>query len=444
MAVQVPSPAVSIVGRHNSGKTTLIEGLIAELVARGHDVGSVKHHSHVGFDIDYPGKDSYRHRAAGASETVIAAPGQMARIKTVEGEMECDEILRTMPGHDVVIVEGYRKSGLPTIEIMRSGNDADSRVAQVFCEGAKLGWPLGTDFTQMTRGMVPVDEHDGDEIPMHGEGDNPITEHFPMQAPDYDDISNKLPMAGTEAIATDIPEAVEAAEIYGIPAFALDDIEGLAEFIENSYVRPRLTVVIQAGGESRRMGRSKATVPFLGRPLICRLVERLSPVADDLIITTNEPDNLVFLHSEFPDLRIQLVCDAADYRGALPGLYTALQAARNPYVAIVACDMVFASAALVVAEALEMKRTGADVVVPANKHGYEPFHAMYNRMGCLPAVRKALSRGDRRAQSFFDDVKVQELPQAKVLEAEPMGGCFVNVNTPEELAAVEATLIDKE
>ena len=77
--------------------------------------------------------------------------------------MECDEILRTMPGHDVVIVEGYRKSGLPTIEIMRSGNDADSRVAQVFCEGAKLGWPLGTDFTQMTRGMVPVDEHDGDE-----------------------------------------------------------------------------------------------------------------------------------------------------------------------------------------------------------------------------------------------------------------------------------------
>ncbi|MEG0759029.1 MAG: molybdopterin-guanine dinucleotide biosynthesis protein MobB, partial [Raoultibacter sp.] len=47
MAVHVPSPALSIVGRHNSGKTTLIERLIAELVARGHDVGSVKHHSHV-------------------------------------------------------------------------------------------------------------------------------------------------------------------------------------------------------------------------------------------------------------------------------------------------------------------------------------------------------------------------------------------------------------
>ena len=118
--INIPSPALSIVGRHNSGKTTLIERLIAELVRRGHDVGSVKHHSHVGFDIDIPGKDSYRHRAAGASETVIAAPGQMACVKTVEGELECADIVRGMPGHDIVVVEGYRKSGLPTIEIMRA------------------------------------------------------------------------------------------------------------------------------------------------------------------------------------------------------------------------------------------------------------------------------------------------------------------------------------
>ena len=116
--IDIPSPAIAIVGRHNSGKTTLIERLIAELVARGLDVGSIKHHSHRGFDIDHPGKDSYRHRAAGASETVIAAPGQVARVKTIEGEMECSDLVRSMPGHDIV-VEGYRKSGLPTIEIMR-------------------------------------------------------------------------------------------------------------------------------------------------------------------------------------------------------------------------------------------------------------------------------------------------------------------------------------
>lgn len=95
-------------GRHNSGKTTLIERLIAELVGRGLDVGSIKHHSHRGFDIDIPGKDSYRHRAAGASETVIAAPGQVARIKTVEDEVECSELVRldAEPRH-------YRGGGLP-------------------------------------------------------------------------------------------------------------------------------------------------------------------------------------------------------------------------------------------------------------------------------------------------------------------------------------------
>ncbi|MEE0845753.1 MAG: molybdopterin-guanine dinucleotide biosynthesis protein B [Eggerthellaceae bacterium] len=434
--LNVPSPAVAIVGRHNSGKTTVIVKAIRELTARGWDVGSVKHHSHVGFEIDYPGKDSYRHREAGASETVIACPGQMARVKTIDGEIECSDIVRSMRGHDIVIVEGYRKSGLPTIEVMRSGNMADERVAGVFAEGARRGWQLGTDFVQFGKGdTLPASEEEARERRERAAAEADAA----AQAPD---VTGKLPTASTAAIISDIPEAVEAARVYGIPCFDLDDTTGLVNFLEEHYVRPRVTVVIQAGGESRRMGRSKATVPFAGRPLICRLVERLAPVADDLVITTNEPENLAFLHSTFPQYNIQLVCDEFDYRGALPGLYTALQAARNPYVAVVACDMVFASSSLVVAEALAMKESGADAVVPVNKHGYEPFHAMYRRMACLPAVRAALGRGEKRAQAFFGDVNVLEFPQSKVLEAEPMGGCFINCNTPDELHALEESFLD--
>ena len=443
--VNIPSPAVSIVGRHNSGKTTLIEKLIAELVARGLDVGSVKHHSHVGFDIDIPGKDSYRHRAAGASETVIAAPGQMARVKTVKGEIECADIVRSMPGHDIVVVEGYRKSGLPTIEIMRSGNEADARVADVFAEGARCGWPLGTDFTQFTRGAVPpADDPVAHEmLERSQQAPVPATgSHFAVQHPDHADISNKLPTAQTVAVVTDIEEARQAATVYGVPAFDLDDVSGLADFVSRRYARPRVTVVLQAGGESRRMGRSKATVPFAGRPLISRLVERLAPASDDLVITTNEPDKLWCLYDEVPRYRIELVSDACGYRGALPGLYTALHAAGNPYVAVVACDMVFASPSLVVAEALVMNESGADVVVPVNKHGYEPFHAIYRRSGCLPAVKAALDRGEKRAQSFFSDVKVFESPQLRVLEPEPMGGCFINANTPDELHALEESFLE--
>ena len=191
------------------------------------------------------------------------------------------------------------------------------------------------------------------------------------------------------------------------------------------------------------MGRSKATVAFAGRPLICRLVERLAPAADELIITTNEPENLEFLKDRYPEHGIRLVPDARTVRGALPGLYTALLAASNPYVAVVACDMVFASASLVVAESLAMNESGADAVVPSNKHGFEPFHALYRRAGCLSAVQAALDRGEKRAQAFFSEVNVCEFPQERVLEAEPMGGCFINANTPEELRSIEESFLGK-
>lgn len=416
--VDIPSPAIAIVGRHNSGKTTLIEQLIAEMVSRGYDVGSIKHHSHDRFEIDYPGKDSYRHRAAGASETVIASPSKLARVKTLHHEVECVDIVRSMPGHDIIIVEGYRKSGLPTIELMRSGNEADQAVARAFAEGARLGLSLGTDFTQVSRGGEEDREH-------------------------HADLAQKMPGAQTVAIATDIPEAIEAAEIYGIPSFPIDDISPLASFLGRHFTRPRITVVIQAGGESRRMGQSKATVPFAGRPLICRMVDRLRVAADELIITTNEPENLEFLHELYPDLSISFHRDVHERRGALPGLFTALDAASYSSVAIVACDMVFASPSLVVAEAIEMAETNADVVVPVNKHGFEPFHATYRRETCLPAVVRALEAGESRVQSIFDDpeVTVMEFPQEKVLDVEPRGGCFINTNTPDELARIEESYL---
>lgn len=425
MKVLMPSPAIAIVGRHNSGKTTLIEGLIAELTRRGLNVGSVKHHSHVGFDFDIPGKDSYRHRAAGATESVIAAPGQIARVKSIEGEVECADIVASMPGHDIVVVEGYRKSGLPTIEIMRAENDADAKVAHAFSQASLAGVSLGADNVQEARRDNRADSASG----LDG-------------APDRGDISNKMPTAATVAIVSDIPLAREAADRYGIPSFDVNAIATIADFVQTEYVRQRVSVVIQAGGESRRMGRSKATVPLAGHPLITRLVERLAPVADELIITTNEPENLAFLHDEFPDNHIRLVRDAFDYRGALPGLFTALESASNEYVAIVACDMVFASAALVAAECQEMSRTGADAVVPVNKHGYEPFHALYRKSTCISAVQKKLDEGDKRAQAIFPDIRICEFPQAKVLEVEPMGGCFVNVNTPEELEAIEKKFLE--
>ena len=78
-------PIVSIVGKSDSGKTTLIEKLIAELTRRGFRVATIKHNRH-GFDIDHEGKDSWRHKRAGAVATVVASPGRAALIEdTPEG-----------------------------------------------------------------------------------------------------------------------------------------------------------------------------------------------------------------------------------------------------------------------------------------------------------------------------------------------------------------------
>lgn len=202
-----------------------------------------------------------------------------------------------------------------------------------------------------------------------------------------------------------------------------------------------LTIVLQAGGESRRMGRSKATVPFLGEPLIWRGINRLLPLADEFIITTNEPQNLDFL-DDLVDLgKIRLVTDAYEKRGALRGVYTAVNAASKDFVALVACDMIFPSRNLISAELAAMMEEGTDVAVPKTKHGYEPFHAVYRRSTCLPVIYKAAEAGEARATCWYDEVRVTPFDADAVAHAEPRGGCFINVNTPEELAEAERKIL---
>lgn len=121
-----PTPAIAFVGRSGSGKTTLIEKVVTALVGRGLVVGTIKHHSHTGFEIDHEGKDSWRHRQAGSSHAVIASPDRIASIRSLDHELEFDQIIATMNGLDVIVVEGYRQAGLPTMELFRADNPRDA------------------------------------------------------------------------------------------------------------------------------------------------------------------------------------------------------------------------------------------------------------------------------------------------------------------------------
>jgi molybdopterin-guanine dinucleotide biosynthesis protein B len=113
-----------IVGWHDSGKTTLMVALVAELVARGHRVSTVKH-AHHGFDVDTPGKDSWKHREAGATEVMVGSAARWALMHELRGypEPSLDALLATMSPVDLVLVEGFKHADHAKIEVYRAGLD---------------------------------------------------------------------------------------------------------------------------------------------------------------------------------------------------------------------------------------------------------------------------------------------------------------------------------
>ena len=113
-------PVISIVGKSNSGKTTLIEKMISELVRRGYRVATIKHNRH-GFEIDHEGKDSWRHKRAGARTTVIASPLRVAVVEDIDRDLDIGELVdRYIRNADIVLSEGFKKNPFPKIEVNRS------------------------------------------------------------------------------------------------------------------------------------------------------------------------------------------------------------------------------------------------------------------------------------------------------------------------------------
>ncbi|MBU4033355.1 MAG: molybdopterin-guanine dinucleotide biosynthesis protein B [Proteobacteria bacterium] len=162
-------PVIAFIGQPDSGKTTLLEKLIPELRRRGYRIGTIKHHVHA-FEMDKPGKDTWRHKQAGASTVALSSPTGLGIIRDVPGDLTIEELVGRYYGDiDLVITEGYKRLGLPKIEVFRRA--------------------------------------------LHGE---------PL--PDRDKT--------WVAMVSDAPGPED------IPCFALDDIIGLANFLENRFIKP--------------------------------------------------------------------------------------------------------------------------------------------------------------------------------------------------------------
>ncbi|MBU2489164.1 MAG: molybdopterin-guanine dinucleotide biosynthesis protein B [Proteobacteria bacterium] len=111
-------PVLGVAGRSNSGKTTLIERLVPVLKARGLSVAVIKHAAH-GFDMDRPGKDSFRHMTAGAYGVAVASPGALAVVKRTPGEADPLALAAAFfPEADLILLEGYKRLAAPKIEVL--------------------------------------------------------------------------------------------------------------------------------------------------------------------------------------------------------------------------------------------------------------------------------------------------------------------------------------
>jgi molybdopterin-guanine dinucleotide biosynthesis protein B len=112
-------PVFSIVGKNsNTGKTTVMCRIIEALKSKGYRVGTIKHDVH-GFDMDKPGKDTWKHAQAGSDLVMISSPEKFAMIQKVEEERRLEDIVREVDGVDILITEGYKREKFPKLEVFR-------------------------------------------------------------------------------------------------------------------------------------------------------------------------------------------------------------------------------------------------------------------------------------------------------------------------------------
>lgn len=188
----------------------------------------------------------------------------------------------------------------------------------------------------------------------------------------------------------------------------------------------KVSIVVQAGGQSSRMGVEKGLVELCGKPMIKHIVDRLSPFADEFFITTNKPE-------KYKQFEIPMHADIYKDYGALAGLHTALTFAVNEMVFVIACDLPFVNVDLFKFMKNLFETRTVDIVIPRTVNGIEPLYAFYRKNTCLPFVTEAINAGKRRLISWHENALVQTVSEEQLRKFDPDLVSFANINTPEEL-----------
>lgn len=197
------------------------------------------------------------------------------------------------------------------------------------------------------------------------------------------------------------------------------------------------SVAVMAGGQSSRMGRDKAFVTVGGRPLIEHVLARVSDLGqvETFIVGPHTPGYVA--------LGLPLVNDLQPGAGPLGGIFTALSVAQTEQVVIVACDVPFVSAGLVVQMVAWMATGEWDVVVPRVGGRPQALVAVYSN-ACRVVIAAALQRGVRKVTAFYEHVRVRYVDEAEIAVHDRDGVGFMNLNTPADVAQAERWMMKKQ
>lgn len=190
--------------------------------------------------------------------------------------------------------------------------------------------------------------------------------------------------------------------------------------------------IVLAGGQSRRLGRDKALEPLGGQSLIRRVIQRVSPVVSEIVVVAADRSRGESLPLAEGD---RLALDVYPGGGSLGGIFSGLSAAREDWGLVVACDLPFLNAKLL--RHLLGLRQGFDAVVPVRQGRFEPTHALYSR-ACLPHIERRLQAGALKISGFFEDVRVNYVPEEQIGRVDRDFLSFINVNTPGDLEKARA------
>lgn len=192
--------------------------------------------------------------------------------------------------------------------------------------------------------------------------------------------------------------------------------------------KPRLTGLILAGGQGRRMGgMDKGLVVVAGRPMVCWAGDRLAPQVDEVLVSANRNQH------HYRRLGYRVVSDGmANYQGPLAGIASGLEAARSPWLLVVPCDSPLASTELA-ARLGESCRQGAQVAVAHDGERLQPVFAMLQR-SLLPSLLEYLGRGERKIDRWYAGHRMQEVDFSDCPES------FLNINDPGQRDGLERRL----